>query len=173
MKKSQTGGALIIVLFALTILLVGAASLAKVTHTSTLLAGNVASKDASRQAAEVGINTAFAALVDLDTLDENVDDWYYAQDGAGEEPTPAMWADAPAQEVGAFDVRYVVERLCEGALPVTDAQAQCLVRKGTDEGSAKAGVEVIESPASVQYRISVQVTGVKNTATVVQVMAHR
>lgn len=173
MKHRQQGGALIIVLFALTILLVGAASLARVTQTSTSLAGNIARKDASRQAAEVGVNTAFEALVALSDMDKDQGDWYFAQDVAGEEPTAAMWESAPVLDVGPYEVRYVVERLCEGALPVTDAQQQCMVRKIAEEGSAKAGVEAIEAPAALQYRISTQVSGGKGTSTLIQVMAHR
>lgn len=173
MKRNQKGGALIIVLFALTILLVGAASLARVTQTSTSLSGNIAGKDASRQAAEVGVNTAFDALVTLSSFDTNKDGWYFAQDVAGDEPTADMWEAAPVLEVGAYEVRYVVERLCAGTLPVTDPQQQCMVRKVAEEGSAKAGVEAIEAPAALQYRISTQVSGGKGTSTVIQVMAHR
>lgn len=173
MKRNQKGGALIIVLFALTILLVGAASLARVTQTATSLSGNIASKDASRQAAEVGVNTAFAALVELSDLNADTDGWYFAQDVVGDEPTAAMWDAAPVLDVGQYEVRYVVERLCAGALPVTDPLQQCMVRKVAEEGSAKAGVEAIESPAALQYRISTQVSGGKGTSTVIQVMAHR
>lgn len=172
-KKSEQGGALILVLFVMAILLVGAASMARVTQTSTLLAGNVATKEASRQAAEIGINTAFDAVVALADREVDQDGWYYALDSEMPEPSEEMWENAPVVEAGPYNVRYVVERLCVGSLPVTDVKGQCLVRKAADEGSAKAGVETIESPASVQFRISTQVTGPKGTTTVVQVLANR
>jgi hypothetical protein len=47
------------------------------------------------------------------------------------------------------------------------------VRQADDEGSAKAGVEALEAPSALQFRISAQVTGNKGTKTVVQALAHR
>ncbi|UCU92281.1 hypothetical protein [Hydrogenophaga taeniospiralis] len=173
MRKHQRGGALIVVLFVLTLLLIGAASLARVNHTSTALAGNIASKEASRQAAEIGVNTAFDALGKVIDLETNLGGWYYTQDTPAEEPTEQMWTAAPKLMVGNLEVRYVVERLCEGTLPVTDPQWQCLVRQGAEEGSAKAGVEALDAPIAVHFRISVQVKGNKGTTTVVQALAHR
>jgi hypothetical protein len=153
--------------------MIGAASLARVNHTSTALAGNIASKEASRQAAEIGVNSAFDALGKVVDLEENLGGWYYALDTAAEEPSEQMWEAAPITTVGAFELRYIVERLCEGPLPITDPQRQCVVRQADDEGSAKAGVEALEAPSALQFRISAQVTGNKGTKTVVQALAHR
>jgi len=171
--KKQKGSSLIVVLVALALLLLGAASLARVNNTTGLLAGNLASKESSRQAAEIGVSTAFAQLIALTNLEANSASWYFALAGEAEVPAESRWEAAPEIEAGPFTVRYLVERLCEGALPVTDPGRQCFVRSMPAEGSAKAGAEVIESPPSMQFRISVRAEGVKGTSTLVQVLANR
>lgn len=173
MKKSQKGSALILVLVVLAVLLLGAASLARVTNTSGLLSGNVASKESSRHATEVGIATAYEQLLAL--ADPQVDQggWYSALDSGEDVPATGRWANAASVVVGPFTVRYLVERLCQGPLPVVDARRQCFVRQVAAEGSAKAGSSPLEAPPAMQYRISVRAEGLKGTQTLVQVMAHR
>lgn len=173
--QKQKGASLLMVLVVLTLLLLGAGTLARQTSNSTFLAGNVASKEAARQAAEIGVSEAFARLRDLGNagnLEANNAGWYRATSLATEVPAAAQWAQAAVVQAGSYEVRYIVERLCQGPLPVTNAPAQCFVRQLPSEGSAKVGAEKLQAVPSLQYRISVQVQGVKNTQSLVQAMVN-
>lgn len=172
LARQQRGASLLMVLVVLTVLLLGAGTLARQTSNSTFLAGNVASKEAARQAAEIGVSEAFARLQGLGNLEVDNAGWYRATSLPTEVPAAAQWAQAAVLQAGSYEVRYLVERLCQGPLPVTNAPAQCFVRQLPSEGSAKVGAEKLQAVPSLQYRISVQVQGVKNTQTLVQAMVN-
>ena len=79
---------------------------------------------------------------------------------------------APEVIVGPNKVRYVVERVCDVAL-VTDTLRECLVRQDPQMESARAGAEPLEPPNARQFRITVRVTGPKDTVSWVQLLAHK
>lgn len=175
-RHAQMGASLIIVLVVLSILLLGAMSMAKLNESSTLIAGNIAFKDASRQASEVGISQAFEALVTVADEEQDLGHWYYATlrgDDATGLPQGVDWSRAAQLTVGSFTVHYVIERQCTGPAPITDINAQCVIRKQNVAASAKAGLEALEAASSKQYRITVYVSGPKRTQTYVQTMVVR
>lgn len=169
--KNESGASLLMVLVTLALLLFGTLSVVRFGEAGTRLTGNVAEKESSRQAAQVGIETAFAALKLLSDREAPSNGYYpveqidlttlAAQEGE-------IWTAAPSVSVERFTVRYVIERLCSGALPVSDPLNQCFVKQDSQEGSAKANAEVLEAPARMQYRISVLVTSKKGTTTLIQ-----
>jgi hypothetical protein len=69
--------------------------------------------------------------------------------------------------VGNYRVRYVVERLCNTS-PVTNTMQQCLVKEVPQIESSKAGQESIDPPNSRQFRVTVRVTGPKETQAWIQ-----
>jgi Tfp pilus assembly protein PilX len=75
---AQKGASLTIVLVMLTVLLLGALSMYKFNEANTLIAGNVAFKDAAQQASEVGISEAFEALTTIADEEQSQGNWYYA-----------------------------------------------------------------------------------------------
>lgn len=168
----QRGASLIMVLVVLTMLLLGAGTLARQTSNSTLLTGNVASKEAARQAADIGVGEAFARLQTLGNLEANDGGWYRATSLGTDVPAENLWPAAAVVQAGPYEVRYIVERLCQGPLPVADAPSQCFVRQLPSEGSAKVGAEKLQAVPSLQYKISVRVQGVKNTQTLVQTLVN-
>jgi type IV pilus assembly protein PilX len=175
-RRNQKGASLIIVLVVLMILLLGALSMARVNETTSLIAGNIAFKDSSMQASEVGVSEAFAQLATIADDEQNQGGWYFATiqgDDAAGLPAGMDWTGATSTSVGPFKVRYVVERQCAGATPIADMNAQCLIKKLPSTGSAKVGMESLEQAASKQYRITAFVTGPKNTQTYVQTMVVR
>jgi Tfp pilus assembly protein PilX len=178
-RRPQQGASILIVLILLTVMAVAALSVARVSDTSTAVAGNLSFKAAAMQASEVGLSEAFAQLQALAAadLDANKGTWYFATtrvpDATGL-PSGVDWSAAPQLAVsGGYQASYVVERLCNGALPVTDPAVQCFLKRLPAGGSAKAGVEQMDSPAVVQYRMTVYVQGPKGTQTFVQAMATR
>lgn len=172
-KRSQQGASLLIVLVMLMVLLLGALSMARLNESTSMIVGNIAFKDASVQASEVGISEAFAKLMTVENLEQDQGGWYFATsqgDDAAGLPVGPDWTQAGNLHVGKFEVRYLVERLCTGVLPIQDLNAQCVIKKLATAGSAKAALETLETPAARQYRITVFVTGPKNTKTHVQTM---
>lgn len=171
MRSNQQGSSLLLVLVTLALLLVGASSLMRVSATSAAQASNVALKDASRQATEVALRQAFIDLVAL--ADKEKDSkGYFALERADLTARVATaekaWDAAPEVTVGNFTVRYLVERLCSGTLPVSNPAWQCFLQSGAAEGSARANVEAVAAPPSVHYRITVRAEGPRGTDTWVQ-----
>jgi type IV pilus assembly protein PilX len=162
---------MVVVLVLLTVMLLGGMALARMTEVGTLAAGNAAFRETSLQASEVGVNTAFAAVQGL--ADENTDagGWYFAsqqaQDANGV-PTVDFNA-APEVVVGAYRVRYVVDRVCTGAMPVTEPLRQCLVKQVPQLESA-TNKEKPDPPTARQFRITVRVMGPKDTQAWVQAL---
>ena len=190
MNKSQQGSSLLIVLVLLTAMLLAAVSLARVTDTSTLVAGNMSFKAAALQASEVGMAEALLRLRDpgLDTESVTVGKgWYSPLAAKSINPDDLVWGDALVvgngqtapnipMDLGPYEARFIIERLCAGTtLPISevDKQTRCYLELGTAPGSAKAGTEQMEAPSSVQYRVTVSVTGPKGVQTFVQAVVTR
>lgn len=172
MREGQRGVTMVVVLILLTVMLLGGMALARMTEVGTLAAGNAAFRESAMQVSEVGINTAFEAMKAL--TDENTDsgNWYratqLAQDANG---VPTFDFDtAPAVTVGAYTVSYVVDRVCTGAMPVTEPLRQCLLKQIPQIESA-SNRERPDPPTARQFRITVRVTGPKDTLTWVQALA--
>lgn len=162
---------MVVVLVLLTVMLLGGMALARMTEVGTLAAGNAAFRETSLQASEVGVNTAFAAVQAL--VDENTSagNWYYAttqaQDANG---VPTVDFDlAPELVVGAYRVRYVVDRVCTGAMPVTEPLRQCLVKQ-VPQIESNTNREKPDPPTARQFRITVRVMGPKDTQAWVQAL---
>ena len=176
MKKSQQGVTILIVLILMSVMLLGGLALARMTEVGTLASGNAASREASLQASEVGLNTAFAqarALVDEDTA---IGVWYSPTPRAVDPVTgiPAVDFDtAPSITVDRFTAHYIVERMCVTAL-VTDALRECLVRMvDPGIGSVDLSKEKPEPPNSRQFRVTVRVTEPRGTQTWVQSLLNK
>ena len=167
--RRQRGVTMLVVLVLLSVMLLGGLALARMTEVGTLASGNSAYREASVQASEVGINTAYAAVVGLVDENANSGNWYFAQAQAQDaNGLPNVgWANAPEVVVGQYSVRYVVDRICQGALPVIAPLRQCLVKEEKVIESA-TDREKPDPPTSRQFRITVRVMGPKDTQTWVQ-----
>ncbi len=170
----RRGVTILVVLILMSVMVLGGMALARMTEIGTLATGNSANREASLQASEVGINTAYVAVQAL--ADENADtaSWYWATtravDGNG---MPAIdWSAAPEVVIGSYSVRYVVDRICSVA-PVTDTLRQCLVRQVPQIESSRVGNEAIDPPNARQFRITVRVLGPKDIETYVQTLVTR
>ena len=67
---------MIVVLALLSVLLMGALALARLTEVGTLAAGNASYREASIQASAVGMNTAYLAVRDITNEDQSITGWY-------------------------------------------------------------------------------------------------
>lgn len=173
-RLAQGGNTIVLVLILLTVMLVGALAMARIAEVSTLAGGNAATGDAAMQASEVGLNTGFAAVRALAGEDAAVGGWYWpttqATDANG---IPTIgWNGTPELVVGNFRVRYAVERLCS-VTPVIDTLRQCLIKQVVLTESNRAGAEQPDPPNSRQFRVTVRVTGPKDTQVWTQALVTR
>jgi type IV pilus assembly protein PilX len=175
-RRAQRGVTIVITLILLVVMLMGGLALARLTEVGTLAAGNAAYHEAAVQASEVGVNTAFVAVQALTNEEANVGNWYFAQslatNGDGL-PDAAVMNAGPEVMVGIYSVRYVVDRMCTVAPPVTDPVRQCLNKSLRTSDSAVSGKEPPDPVTARQFRITVRVTGPKGTQTWVQSLVTR
>jgi len=168
-RRGQRGVTMIVVLVLLCVMLLGGIALARMTEVGTLASGNAAFREASLQASEVGINTAYAQVRALADENVNTGNWYFAttlaQDGNG--IPNAAWEAAPEVVVGAYSVRYIVDRICTGALPVAEPLRQCLVKQ-VPQLESRTDRERPDPPTARQFRVTVRVIGPKDTQAWVQ-----
>lgn len=178
--RRQRGVTMLVVMILLMVMLLGGLSLARMTEVGTLVAGNVSYKERAIQAAEVGLNDAYAAIQAFTAVQEasNQGSWYYAEalaqttDGL---PSNINWDNARVVTVGAadeFSVNYVVERLCTNVATTPYIDQACLLRK-QKVLSSMSEPESVEAPMAKQYRITVRVTGPKGARTFVQSLVTR
>ncbi|HSW07802.1 pilus assembly PilX family protein [Aquabacterium sp.] len=176
--RSQRGMTMLMVLILMTVMLLGALALARMTEASYLITGNVASKDASVHAAEVGWNTAFTAVKALASENDDNGGWYFATtqpvDANG---IPAInWDGTPtvAGGVERYTVNYAVDRLCTIG-EITVASRECLVKLAstTDAEDMSANPLDYQPKNSRQFRITVRVTDQRGTQTWTQALVNR
>jgi type IV pilus assembly protein PilX len=171
--RSQRGITMIMVMLLMTAMLMGVLAFARVTEVGTLVSNNLATKESSIHAAEVGRGVAFAQLQALATaggLNNNAGGWYWSQeqpiDPATGIPTTINFNATPtvAGNVGRFTVTYAVERLCNVAA-VQNSMVECVtVNKTDDDDETGDPPDMSSTPkgymedGAVQYRITVLVT---------------
>ena len=169
--STQRGVTLLVVLMLMSVMLLGGLALARLTEIGSLATGNSGYREASLQASEVGTNTAYAAVKALGNEETNAGSWYWATVQAADATTGIpniTWSSAPEVVVGSYSVRYVAERMCNTA-PVTNTLRQCLVKQIPQSPESNVyGREALDPPNSRQFRITVRVTGPKDTETWVQ-----
>lgn len=168
--KPRRGVTMLMVLLLLSVMLIGGLALARITEIGSLAAGNNAYRDASLQASELGLNTAYAAVRGLANENADAGNWYWAtmQPADLTSGLPNVnWNAAPEVVAGSYSVRYVAERMCDTAV-LTDTLRQCLVKQDPRGESNRVGQEALEPPNSRQFRITVRVLGPKDTQTWIQ-----
>lgn len=166
---SQRGVTILVVLILLSVMLLGGIALARMTEIGALASGNNTYREASLQASEVGLNSAYAAVRGIAAEDTTIAGWYWpTMQGSDLAGIPFVnWDAAPELQVGNYSVRYVVERMCN-TTPVTATLRQCLVKQVPQMDSSKVGQEALDPPNARQFRITVRVSGPKDTETWVQ-----
>ena len=196
--RRQSGVVLLIALIVLVALMLASVSLVRSVDTANIIAGNLAFKQASVQAADFGIETAVAQLPNIiaTSLDADVTPngsgppsyWYYATrrdvdeagvpttraTGVAGPATPIDWNRVPvANTVAGNAVRVVIDRLCLGPAPVANPAESCF-HEATSDGSSKGiGKTVFTAVTMVYYRVTVRVTGPRNTVSTVQAILGR
>jgi len=199
---SQQGMVLFIALIVLVAMTLAGLALVRSVDTANVIAGNLAFKQSTLQAGDLGVEAAVTALptiiagsVDTDltpaSSSTNPNYWYYAsrretdangvptqkQAGAAGAAVAIDWSQLPIATTtagGSVQVRMVIDRLCNGPPPVTDLLANCFAEAGTGgSGSKKAGTSIFTATPTVYYRLTARVTGPRNTVSMVQAILSR
>ncbi|MDO8773437.1 MAG: hypothetical protein Q7K57_32965 [Burkholderiaceae bacterium] len=185
-RRKQGGVSLVIALIALVAMTLAGLALIRAVDTSNVISGNLAFRQATLHATDVGVETALTTLGTIVTssLDANYPGGcasgacnYYptkqAVNAAGI-PTAIDWALVPGTSVDAsYAVQYVIDRLCDGPTPVTDITAKCMHTTESSVGSKKAGSVSFTSAQQVYYRATIRAVGPRNTVSIVQVLYAR
>jgi len=172
-KNCESGAALLTVLVMVLILLIGAIAVFVSTESTALLAGNMAFREATKQAADIGVNEANTYLTSYTALDTAVSNKYFPlkqTDDSNGLPSTVSWDSVSTTTVGNYEMKYVIERLCTGSLPA-DTSTQCMLLPGSDTGGSK-GVNSTSTTtsASVLYRVTIRTQGPKNAEAYTQVL---
>lgn len=177
----ERGIVLILVLIGIVAMALAGVALVRATQTTNMIAGNFAFKQAALAATDAGIELAYAQL---ETIKAAPDAAYPAACPAGAclyYPTRQAtdvngiptavgdWSAVPATVVNSsYSTQYVIDRLCTGALPIANVASDCYVGQGADDPPKKVGDPWISSGSQVFYRVSVRVSGPRNTKSFVQ-----
>jgi type IV pilus assembly protein PilX len=180
--RKQHGVSLIIALIALVAMTLAGLALIRSADTSNVVSGNLAFREASLHATDVGVETALTTLATIAT--SSPDTSYPAGCAVGAcnyyptiqsavtpagVPTVIDWTAVPNTTVdSSYALQYVIDRLCDGPTPVTDIAGKCMNLTGTSVGSKKAGAVSFTSASQVYYRVTVRVVGPRNSTSIVQ-----
>jgi type IV pilus assembly protein PilX len=185
----QKGVVLFIALIALVVMSLAAAALIRSVDTSTVIAGNLASKQAASASADSGLETALnwmAGVASPTTFDAtNAALGYYATQNA--DPTTFVWDATDSRlatgsnitagkDTSGNTIRYVIQRMCRTAgasspggclfgAPVVGSSSQTV--KEAPQGGSITSIE--QSPL---YRVTARVVGVKNTISFIQAFVY-
>lgn len=170
-RHTQRGATMLVVMVLLSVMLLGGLALARITEVGSIAVGNAGFREASLQASEIGLNTAFGQVraITADAEDTDAGNWYWST----ERPVDAQglptvdWNLAPEITVGAYSVRYIAERVCTVAV-LTDPLKECLVKQEDVITSARIPDEKLEPPNARQFRVTVRVVGPKETTVFIQ-----
>lgn len=196
----QRGAALLFTLIALVAMTIAALALVRSVDTATLIAGNLAFRQSTTASGDGGVEDAVAALslireaniaknVYMDATHgfnvTNAEAGYYSNLDLGLDiRADSTWVDGVSSPEAADTTgnryRYIIQRMCrEGDQVIT--RQNCLFSEGEVDNDGMA----IPLPSDIcdtsgcgtagqapQYRITVRVTGPKNTVSYIQALVH-
>ena len=183
----QTGVVLFIALIALVVMSLAAVALIRSVDTNTMIAGNLAFKQAAISSADSGLETAVGWLATKaasggDTAFDADDtaNGFYSTSAADAKTLSAASTKlaivsdpiAPGTDSSRNTVRYVVQRLCRTSGAANTGS--CLYGAPTDPTGTKGVKDASEAGGpsaagtSVMFRVTVSVAGPKNTLGFIQ-----
>jgi hypothetical protein len=191
-RRTQRGVVLFIALIVLVAMSLAGIALMRSVDTNVLVAGNLAFRQTNTMYGDVGIEAARGWLnANTGVLSDNQPGgvlYYWAnwQQGLdfiqGTSPTSDDydWSQAAAVAAPdpAFEIHYVIHRLCGGAGDPSSAGANCMKTTassgagGTSSGGTKGvvtyGAQALPGTSTIFYRVTVRVKGPRNTLSFVQ-----
>lgn len=189
LPRSQRGTMLIIALIVLVAMTLAGIATMRSVDTATVMAGNIAFRQAALNAADQGVQAAFASLQPLSSSTLNRDGAVagYLSAAPAIEPNwmdENAWVGAAQLNGGAPDaagnvVSYVIHRLCVlGNVDPTAGGNRCgstvstaaLSREGED--NFRLSGQEFSNQVQVQYRITARAVGPRRSIAIVQMLAY-
>ncbi len=190
LRKAQRGVVLFIALIVLVAMTLAGIALMRNVDSGTVIAGNLAFRQAATHVADLGVEAARAWLTTTSTslYADSTTNGYYATwqesiDLIGNDAakTDFNWDSSSITTTGSYagpagyTVRYVIHRLCQNTGDPTGSSANCVktsvssssTSTGT-KGAATYGSYAITVPTAALYRITVRVDGPRNTLSYIQ-----
>jgi type IV pilus assembly protein PilX len=198
MRRRQRGVTLFIALIVLVAMTMAAVAMMRSVDTATVVAGNIGFRQSAVNAADQGIQAAYAwlgATFNTPAInDDNAANGYFSSVTAGEAPdwytNSASWANAfnltltcPATgantDCAGNTVSYVIHRMCPVAncapnatcSGVTNVCGQTLSSTAVSgEGVEQSAPNFFTTPPATHYRVTVRSTGPRASIAYVQTM---
>jgi Tfp pilus assembly protein PilX len=179
--RNQQGVILIIALIVLVSMTLAAIGMSRSIDTANLVAGNMAFKQATLQASDIGFKSAYSWLsansAGATLQSTSATNGYFSATPATEpnwfDPNDAIWGSAILLNGGVPDsagnvVRYVIHRMCTQA-GVTNQCALTFPTGGAASGgSMSVGSTQFQGIPQLYYRVTTRVDGPRNTVSIVQ-----
>ena len=178
-SRRQRGVVLFIALIVLVAMSLAGIGMLRSVDTGNLISGNLAFKQATLNASDLGIETGFQWLLTqagTTALDANIPaSGYYANPPANDATLDwtdiANWGGSVvlATDAAGNTTRYIIHRLCPGVGTVTSQVCAISTTSGTaGGGSSSVGSTVFTSTNSVYYRVMARVDGPRNTSSITE-----
>lgn len=180
-RKRQSGVVLFIALMVLVLMTLAGLALVRSSGSGLLVAGNLTFKKNATMSADAGIE---AALTWIDTnsaatREQNVPlAGYYAVAVNTDPEQWTLWANGArtlAEDTAGNTVRIVIHRMCDGLGPVETNSCSSFTPMSACAGKGPGddlGVSSLGCPVRPYNRVTVQVTGPRNTVSYVQAMVY-
>jgi type IV pilus assembly protein PilX len=189
--KHQRGTMLIIALIVLVAMTLAGIAMMRSVDTATIVAGNIAFRQSSINAADQGVQAAYAwlaantsaAVLKSDRpadgyLSRSPDiepDWY-----ASSMPTGAITLNGGTPDDAGNVVSYVIHRMCPvadcpagdicGGVPNVCGSTPGDLATASGEGTEQSEASHFTKPPAIHYRITARAVGPRSSTTVVQTM---
>lgn len=189
LRGRQEGLVLFIALIVLVAMSLAGIALMRGADTGTLIAANLAFKQNTTSVGDLGVESARNWLLGQAATalyNDNTSSGYYATmqsnlDLLGNDPGKTDYNWSGATTVGTapsgYAVRYVIHRLCDSvgnpvSVNCVKAAASGSTTASGTKGAAAYGQFAISVPTNAYYRITVRVTGPRNTLSYVQTVVY-
>lgn len=182
----QRGVVLFIALIALVTIMLAAVALVRSVDTSSLIAGNIAFRRAATSSGDSGLEGAIAWLAAQEVADQaqlpadralnNTDglQGYDANLTNFNISSADSWTDQLSASAGKDasdnEVRYRIERMCSASEGIAPVKENCVFSdaESQTDSMVTGGQRAEKSGVSVMYRVTIRVTGPRNTVSYVQ-----
>jgi Tfp pilus assembly protein PilX len=175
--RKQRGVVLFIALIVLVAMSLAGIGMVRSIDTGNLIAGNLAFKQSTLNASDLGVETAFQWLLTqagTTALDANITaNGYYATPPANDATVDWTdlnnWAGSTlmATDAAGNTTRYIIHRLCPAVGSVTGQICAISSTSGSaGGGSSSVGSTVFSSTNMVYYRIMSRVDGPRNSSSI-------
>ncbi|HMA87303.1 MAG TPA: hypothetical protein VKP89_01010 [Burkholderiales bacterium] len=181
-RRAQRGAVLFIALIVLVAMSLAGLALMRGVDTGALIASNLAFKESATAAGDLGVETARNWLItnagpnlqnDQPAIAGGTGYWSTSQDSLDLINVYDWNTSVTAgTDAAGNKVQYVIQRLCDTSGPTTSAnclKSSSSTASASSKGGAAYGTYGIATPTDAYYRVTVKVTGPRNTVSFVQV----